>query len=415
MKVYKFGGASVKDVKGIQNFAKVLKEIKADKGVVIVSAMGKMTNAFEEIVNAYYYKKNDLDQKIDFVKSFHQNILEALFSDKKNSVYTEIDQLFFQLVGFLASNKSKDYNFIYDQIVSQAELISTKILHSFLKTQNVKSTWIDAREYVFTDANFRQANVDFNKTEKQINKLKKDQLYITQGFIASTIDNKITTLGREGSDYSAAIFAYALNASSVTIFKDVPGVLNADPKRVGNTVLIEQMSYKEAVEMAFYGASVIHPKTIKPLKSKEIPLYVKSFLNPKAKGTTIKNNLELQPKIPCYIVKEKQHLVSITTKDFSFINEKNISEIFSLLSKFQLKANLIQNTAISFSICLEDLKGNFDNFLQALKLNYKGKFNSNVKLLTVRHFNQEVIKQIESINKVLIKQTTRETVQFVVK
>ena len=415
MKVYKFGGASVKEVKGIQNFAKVLKEIKADKGVVVVSAMGKMTNAFEKIVNAYYYKKKDLDQKIDFVRTFHQNILEALFSDKKNSIYTEIDQVFFQLIGFLASNKSKDYNFIYDQIVSQAELLSTKILHAFLEKENIKSTWIDAREYIFTDANFRQANVDFNKTGKQIEKLDKDQLYITQGFIASSIDNKTTTLGREGSDYSAAIFAYVLNAGSVTIFKDVPGVLNADPKRIGNTVLIEQMSYKEAVEMAFYGASVIHPKTIKPLKSKEIPLYVKSFLNPKAKGTIIKNNLELHPKIPCYIVKEKQYLVSITTKDFSFINEKNISEIFNLLSKFQLKANLIQNTAISFSICLEDLKGNFDSFLQALKLNYKGKYNSDVKLLTVRHFNQEVIKQIESINKVLIKQTTRETVQFVVK
>lgn len=415
MKVYKFGGASVKDVKGIKNLAKILKEIKAKNGIVVVSAMGKMTNAFEEIVDTYYYKKKDLDQKIDFVKTFHQNILEELFPDKKNSIYTEIDQLFFQLVGFLTSNKSKDFNYIYDQIVSQAELLSTKILHTFLEKENIKSTWIDAKEYIFTDANFRQANVDFNKTEKQIKKLDKDQLYITQGFIASTIDNKTTTLGREGSDYSAAIFAYALNAGSVTIFKDVPGVLNADPKRIGNTVLIEQMSYKEAVEMAFYGASVIHPKTIKPLKSLEIPLYVKSFLNPKASGTIIKNNLELQPKIPCYIVKEKQHLVSITTKDFSFTNEKNISEIFNLLSKFQLKANLIQNTAISFSICLEDLKGNFDKFLQALKLNYKGKYNSNVKLLTVRHFNQEVIRQIESINKVLIKQTTRETVQFVVK
>ncbi len=414
MKVYKFGGASVKDVKSIKNFVSVLQKIPVENAVIVVSAMGKMTNAFEEIVNAYFNNKKDVSTKIDFVRNFHQSILNELFLDKSDFIYTQIDQIFMQIIGFLSSNKEKNYHYVYDQIVSKAELISTKILSAFLKQNKIENKWLDARDYIFTDANYRQANVDFSKTDAKTKELKRDNLYITQGFIASTINGETTTLGREGSDYSAAIFAYALDAEELSIFKDVPGVLNADPKLIGNTVLIEEMSYKEAIEMAFYGASVIHPKTIQPLKSKNIPLYVKSFLEPLKKGTIIRNKVKIKPEIPCYIEKQHQNLISITTKDFSFINEKNISEIFSLLSKHQLKVNLIQNTAISFSLCLEDFNGNFKSFLKDINITFNTKYNNNVKLLTVRHFNDEVVQKIEKVNKILVKQTTRETVQFVV-
>jgi aspartate kinase len=415
MKVYKFGGASVKDVKSIENLVSVLKKINIENAVIVVSAMGKMTNAFEEIIDSYFNDKNTLPKNINFAKKFHTEILNQLFKDKNTSIYSEVDLIFMQIVGFFAKNKIDNYNYVYDQVVSKAELLSTKILSAFLKQNNIKHKWIDARDYIVTDSNFRQAKVDFDKSSVKINKLKRKKLYLTQGFVAGTKNNKTTTLGREGSDYSAAIFAYALNANSVTIFKDVNGVLNADPKRVANTVLIKQMSYKEAIEMAFYGASIIHPKTIQPLQSKNIPLYVKSFKNPLQKGTTIKNNIKIKPKVPCFIVKDNQNLISITAKDFSFINEKNVSEIFNLLSRHQLKVNLIQNTAISFSLCLEDSNNNFKHFLDDLSLNYKFKYNASVKLLTIRHFNLKTIKQVEEVNNVLVKQTTRETVQFIVK
>lgn len=414
MKIYKFGGASVKDVKSIQNFLSVLKKIPINNALVVVSAMGKMTNAFEEIVDAYFNNKKAISDKITFARHFHQNILEELFLDKSHFIYIEIEQAFMQITGFLSTNKDKNYNYVYDQIVSKAEWISTKILSAFLKQNDIENQWLDARNFIFTDANFRQANVNFTKTVAKINELEKNKLYLTQGFIASS-DKNTTTLGREGSDYSAAIFAYALDADDLTIFKDVPGVLNADPKLVNDTVLIQEMSYKEAIEMAFYGASIIHPKTIQPLKNKAIPLYVKSFKNPLKSGTVIKNNIQIKPLTPCYIEKKHQNLISITSKDFSFINEKGISTIFNLLSKYQLKANLIQNTAISFSLCLEDLNQNFDSFLKDINVSFNTKYNKNVKLLTVRHFTNQTIRQIEKVNKVYIKQTTRETVQFVVK
>ncbi len=415
MKVYKFGGASVKDVKSIENFVKIVSQFKTKKCLIVVSAMGKMTNAFEEIVDAYFKNTSILSDKIACTKEYHFAILNELFIDKEQSIFDEILQIYMQISGFLATNTTKDYNYVYDQVVSNAEIISTKILSHYLKVKNVENSWLDAREYIKTDTNYRRANVDFEQTKITIKPINTNAIYITQGFIASAESKKTTTLGREGSDYSAAIFASCLQAESLTIFKDVAGVLNADPKWFEDTILLEKISYKEAIEMAFYGASVIHPKTIQPLKNATIPLYVKSFINPKLKGTVIKNDIKMHPKVPCFIEKKAQILLSITTKDFSFIDEKNISEIFGLMHTFRLKANLIQNTAISFTICLEDVFNTFSKFLKQLQVNYKGKYNNDVKLLTIRHFTANSIAEIEKNNNVLLKQTTRETVQFIVK
>ncbi len=414
MQIYKFGGASVKDAKSIKNLLRVLKDLDTDRAVLVISAMGKMTNAFEKIVDSFFYNKAEVSYKIEETHTFHFNILNQLFTNKTNPVFFDIEQIYIQIVGFLSNTKTTNYNYVYDQVVSQAEIISTKIISTYLNDNHIKNTWIDAKKYIKTNSDYRQAKVDFTATEKKISKLTKG-FYITQGFIASDTKNNSTTLGREGSDYTAGIFAYCLDALKVTIFKDVPGILNADPKKFNSTILLEELSYKEAIEMAFYGASVIHPKTIQPLKNKNIPLYIKSFKNPDLKGSVIKNNTQIKPKTPCYIIKENQNLVSITTKDFSFINEKNLSEIFSLLYKHQLKVNLIQNTAISFTVCFDDLFQNLEAFLMDLKARYKGKYNSKVKLLTIRHFTPESILETENINKVLVKQTTRETVQFVVK
>ncbi len=415
MEVYKFGGASVKDVKSIENFVKIVSQFKTKKCLIVVSAMGKMTNAFEEIVTAYFENTAILSNKITFTKDYHFTILNKLFINKKHPIFDEILQIYIQISGFLATNTIKDYNYVYDQVVSKAEIISTKILSHYLKVKNIENIWLDAREYIRTDKNYRRANVNFEKTKPIIKSINANAIYITQGFIAGAKYDETTTLGREGSDYSAAIFASCLQAKNLTIFKDVAGVLNADPKLFNDTILLEKISYKEAIEMAFYGASVIHPKTIQPLKNAVIPLYVKSFINPELKGTVIKNDMQMYPKVPCFIEKKNQILISITTKDFSFIDENNVSEIFGLMHKFRLKANLIQNTAISFTICLEDVFNTFFEFLKQLQVNYKGKYNSDVKLITIRYFTQKAIIKIEKNKKILLKQTTRETVQFVVK
>ncbi len=416
MKIYKFGGASIKDANGIKNVLKVLREVEIKNVVLVISAMGKMTNAFEKIVDAYLTDIKSLTDKIDAVKKYHYKVLHDLFLKNTHGIFTEVELLFFELHGFLIHNKQKDYNFVYDQIVSQAEQLSTKIISAYLKENGIENRWLDARNFIKTNSDYREARVNWERTQNCIEKIKNNStLQITQGFIGSDRNNFTTTLGREGSDYSAGIFAYCLNAESVHIFKDVQGVLNADPNVFKNTILLEQISYTEAIEMAFYGASVIHPKTLQPLQKKEIPLYVKSFKNPKNKGTTVGKGVSLKPKTPCYIVKENQILLSISTRDFSFMMENNISEIFKLLHHFKLRVHLIQNTAISFSVCLEDKYLTFETFLKELKIKYKGLYNKNVTLLTIRHFNKKDIQQIEKINTVLLKQTSRETVQFIMK
>ncbi|REE83495.1 aspartate kinase [Lutibacter oceani] len=413
MKVFKFGGASVKDAESVKNVVRVLKHEGFEDTLIVISAMGKMTNAIEKIVDAYYYKTNNLAAQIEFVRNFHIEIIDNLFENKKNVILFDLEQLFGQLSGFLATNKSTDYNFIYDQVVGFGELLSTKIISIYLNEIGINNSWIDVRDYIKTDINYRNATVNWEETTININALNTNNLFLTQGFLGSNSKNKTTTLGREGSDYTAAIFAYCLNAESVTIWKDVAGVLNADPRYFEDAKLLEQISYSEAIEMAFFGASVIHPKTIKPLENKNIPLYVRSFYNLDLKGTTVGKNLNLLPEIPCYILKKEQILVSISALDFSFMVEHNLSDIFKTLHDNKLKVNLIQNSALSFSVCIEDKFNNFETFLSKIKLKYNISFVNNVLLYTIRHATQNAIDLVEEKGVVLLKQTTKGTVQLV--
>lgn len=415
MKVFKFGGASVKDAKGVKNLVKVLQHEGYDNTLIVISAMGKMTNAFEEIIYAYCNKKDDLPQKIDFVRAYHFSIVSELFSQNNHPVIIEIEQYFGQLSGFLITNKNTDYDFIYDQIIGFGELISTKIVSAYLNEVNIVNTWIDVREYIKTDSTYRDAYVNWELTKEKITALNTSKLYITQGFLGSNSNGKITSLGREGSDYSAAIFAYCLNADSLSIWKDVDGVLNADPRFFENAQLLQQISYGEAIEMAFYGASVIHPKTLKPLENKNIPLFVRSFLDLQSKGTVVGKGHHLIPDIPCFILKNEQILVSISALDFSFMVEHNLSDIFKILHNFKLKVNLIQNSALSFSVCIEDKFHNFQQFLNEINDKYKVSYVENVSLFTVRHANENAVKTIEGKGEILLKQATKGTVQVIMK
>ncbi|MFY7811868.1 MAG: aspartate kinase [Flavobacterium sp.] len=416
MKIFKFGGASVKDSDGIKNVVKVLQEVGYENVLIVVSAMGKTTNAMEEIVKHYINKDNELNASIQEVKKYHNQILLALFENEKHKVFTAIQNIFDELVNFLTHNKSINYDFVYDQIVSIGEILSSTIISFYFNEIGIKNQWIDSREIIKTDSNYRDANIDWLETQINTKPLNQSNiLYISQGFIGSDSNNFTTTLGREGSDYTAAILGYCIGAESVTIWKDVPGVLNADPRFFENAVLLEQISYREAIELAFYGASVIHPKTLQPLQKKEIPLYVKSFINPLLPGTKVSRGVSLQPEISCFIVKKNQFLISISSLDFSFIMEENISEIFALLHQLKLKVNLIQNSAISFSLCLEDKYHKFENLKKELSNKYLIQTSENVSLYTVRHFTDSAIKTVESNKEILIKQILGNTIQLVIK
>jgi aspartate kinase len=414
MRVFKFGGASVKDAEGIKNVYDVLQKVGYEDVLLVVSAMGKTTNALEVVIKDYFDKSSALQSSVQEVKKYHNQILLDLFEDDSNAVFTAVKAQFSDLDYFLAHNKSPNYDFVYDQVVSYGELISTTILAHFMNHMGVKTQWIDVRNFIKTDSNYRDATVDWDLTHKNISKnVKRKTLNITQGFLGSDENNFTTTLGREGSDYTAAIFAYCLNADSVTIWKDVPGVMNADPRYFENASLLNQISYREAIELAFYGATVIHPKTLQPLQRKEIPLYVKSFINPLLKGTSVSRGVNLEPYLPCFIVKRNQLLISLSSIDFSFIMEENISEIFSLFHEFKLKVNLIQNTAISFSVCVEDKFYNFNELNAILSKKFKVDYSQNVTLYTIRHFNDSAAQTVENGKKVILKQISTETMQIV--
>tara|TARA_B110000091_G_scaffold197905_1_gene226508 strand:+ start:4484 stop:5737 length:1254 start_codon:yes stop_codon:yes gene_type:complete len=414
MKIFKFGGASIKDAEGVKNVASIIKTQGASDTLVVISAMGKMTNAFEDVVNAYYNKGEDLPNKLSFIEEYHKNIMRALF-DKEDSIYKDVAILFGELGWFLARNTSKRYNYVYDQIICFGELLSTRIVSAYLEKVGQESVWFDVRNFIKTDSNYRDAKVDWELTTDIITtKVDVHKINITQGFIAANDTENTTTLGREGSDYTAGIFAYCLNAESVTIWKDVDGVLNADPRVFTDTTLLEQISYEEAIEMAFYGASVIHPKTLQPLERKEIPLLVRSFLRPKETGTKVSKGIRLVPSIPCFIVKKDQILVSIAALDFSFMVENNISYIFQKLHDYQLKVNLIQNSALSFSVCIDNKFHKFDDFYNELKVQFKIDVYKGIDLYTVRHFDDKAIAIIEAKGTALLKQINKETSQIVV-
>ena len=413
MKIFKFGGASVKDAAGVRNVIKVLETTGSENRLIVISAMGKTTNALELVVEDYLAGK-PYRTSLHEVREFHHRILLDLFESKEAAAFIKVSAFFDDLENFLSHNKSTKYDFVYDQVVCYGELISTTIVSEFLKLQGIKNVWLDARKLIKTDSTYREAQVQWEETQEDIVKtVNRNSLSITQGFIGADSNNFTTTLGREGSDYTAAIFAYCLNADNVTIWKDVPGVLNGDPREFENAVLLNQISYEEAIELAFYGASVIHPKTLQPLQRKEIPLFVRSFLNPQNGGTAVSKGQTLLPYIPCFIVKKNQVLISLSALDFSFMVEENISEIFSLFHKYQMKVDLIQNSAISFSVCVDNKFNNLEKLINHLKARFKVEFITGVSLYTIRHFDDSAIRNLEKGKDILLKQMARETLQIV--
>ena len=371
MKVFKFGGASIKDASSIKNILKIISTYNDEKLIIVVSAIGKTTNALETVVDNYFNNKTELQSSILDVFNFHSEIMMDLFK-KNDPVFFETSKLFEKLKSFIKSNKSPSYSFVYDQIVSNGELLSSKIIYHFLIFKNIESLYIDARDCIKTDSNYRGGNIDWDITNEKIKEsFNNTKINITQGFIGSDKNNFNVTLGREGSDYSAAIFAYALNAESLSIWKDVPGLLNADPKYFSNTKLLNRISYSETIELAFYGASIIHPKTLQPLQKKEIPLNVKSFKNPQSIGTKISKGVDIDPLMPCYIFKDNLILLKLSSLDFSFMVEENISKIFKDLHEFKMKVDVIQNSAISFSVCFHDKYNKINNLIKALEGKFK--------------------------------------------
>ncbi|MEP2239926.1 MAG: aspartate kinase [Maribacter sp.] len=415
MRVFKFGGASVKDADAVKNVVKVLQEVGYENTLLVVSAMGKTTNAMEDIINAYFDDKQEIPSKVAELVDYHHAIVSDLFPNAQHAIYKEIKILIDEINGFLVWNKSPNYNFVYDQIVGYGELLSTTIISAYFKEVGIKNNWLDVRNFIKTDSNYRDTTVDWERTQENVTKIDQKVLNITQGFLGSDDNNFTTTLGREGSDYSAAILAYCLNADSVTIWKDVPGVLNADPRYFEETQLLNNISYREAIELAFYGASVIHPKTLQPLQRKEIPLHVKSFVNPKGKGTTVGKGVGIEPKVPCFIVKKNQVLMKLSSLDFSFIVEDSISELFKLFHQHKVKVDLIQNSAISFSVCIDNKFGGLEKLLQQLKSKFKVAHHENVSLYTIRHFNTKALESLQNGHELLLEQRGKETVQLVVK
>ncbi len=418
-KIFKFGGASVKDASAVKNVAEVLKLFKGQKIVIVVSAMGKTTNALETLTDAFFSKAGKSSEIIEQIKQYHLNIMNDLFADHKHKIFNEIENTFVELAWATEDEPTEDYNREYDQIVSMGEIISTKIVSAYLNEIGFRNTWLDVRGIIQTDNTYREGKVDFDLTEnlaktELTKQLSSVDLIVTQGFLGGTSENFTTTLGREGSDYTAAILAYSLNAESVTIWKDVPGVLNADPKYFSDTQKIDELTYHDAIELAYYGASVIHPKTIKPLQNKGIPLYVKSFVNPNAEGTIVTNTNKQLP-IPSFIFKVNQILISISPKDFSFIAEESLSDIFETFYRHHVKVNVMQQSAISFTVCMDYDERKIPALIQELQQNYKILYNQNLELVTIRYYNQATIDRVSVNKQTLLELKSRYTVQLVVK
>ena len=421
MKVFKFGGASVKDGAAVKNVSHILSLFGGEKRTVIISAMGKTTNEMEKIVDALWANdKKTFLELVDDRLQFHLAILNELFSEKHFSIYTEVENLFDNLKNKFDQPRSSNFDFEYDQIVSLGEVISTMIVTAFLREEGHSVTWADSRQLIRTNNTYREGLVDWNTTENLINtkfipEFKKFDIQVTQGFIGHTTEGFTTTLGREGSDYTAGIFAYCCNAESVTIWKDVPGMLNADPKWFDNTVKLDSISFIEAIELAYYGATVIHPKTIKPLQNKGIPLYVKSFINPHSEGTIIQESTEKDHLTPSFIFKMNQLYLSITPKDFSFIVEENLSDIFNRLASVNAKINLMQNSALSFSVALDQDKIDIQKLLEIFQETYNVEYTEGLELVTIRHYDQATIERVTEAKEVIVEQKTQQTVRFILK
>ena len=420
MKVFKFGGASVNSADAVKNVVAIVNNYIDDNLLIVISAMGKTTNALEQLIDAYF-NNNDYSFIYNNIKDYHHNIIKELFAEDKSFILNDINTLFNSLDTKLTLKPTTNYDYEYDQIVVYGELLSTKIIHQYLKTTGVWNIWFDARKVIITDNTFKEAKVNWELTSDEIDfsiaskyKDNEKRIIITQGFIGGTLNGISTTLGREGSDYTASIFAYCLNAEEVIIWKDVPGVLNADPKYFEDTHKLDSISYREAIELAYYGASIIHPKTIKPLQNKNIPLRVKSFINPDESGTIISDIDHADGLMPSFIFKKKQTLVSISPRDFSFIAEDNLSDIFRIIALSGIKINLMQNSAISFSICIDENKKRLDRLIESLKKEYQVKYNQDLELITIRHYDQETIDKIVGNRRIYVEQKNRLTAQLIV-
>lgn len=412
--VFKFGGASVKDADSIKNLAEILFNRLRNRLVIVISAMGKTTNLLEKILQNKY-RQEDYSSNISILKSYHLNICQDLF-EKHSSIFPIVSNLILQLEKQLERPLSKDnYDYFYDQTVCYGELLSSKILQEYLCSKGYICIWQDAREIIQTDANFRFAKVDWDQTAINCHKYivpKLEQFpVIIPGFIGRTASGESTTLGREGSDFSAAVIASCLKANAVTIWKDVPGVLNADPKRFSSTIKFEELDYQEAAELTYYGASVIHPKTIKPLANNHIPLWVKSFLTPDESGTKI-HQVANAHKIPCIVVKDNQALVSFKVTDFTFINEGHIQEIYESLNDLKLKVNLFQTSAISISLVVDRQEFKLEKLIATLQDNYQIRYNEGLQLITIKNHQPEVIENIIQGKDILLEQITRTTFQI---
>ncbi len=418
MKVYKFGGASVKNASAVRNVGEILTKYDSNELLIVVSAMGKTTNSLEKLAKAYINNSPEKSSIYKEIKQYHDEIIAELIQGKQNHAYDDIENLFIELECELETEPANDPDLVYDQIVGYGEIFSTRIVSTYLNEIGCKNRWIDARNFIATDNTYRDAKVDLNLTQRLIQqKLKpivKKQMVITQGFIGKNQENYSTTLGREGSDYSAAIFANCIDAEELTIWKDVAGVMNADPKLFPDAIKINGLSYPRAIEMAFYGATIIHPKTIQPLQQKQIPLFVKSFLNPDAEGTCVGIPVEKEDSIPAYILKKDQTLISIKCKDFSFMSEDRLCDLFDLFNRFQIKVNLMQNSAISFSVCINQHETRVDELIKELAMNYEVKLNPIVELFTINHFKNQEIPAFVANKKVLLEQKTRNTIQWVI-
>jgi len=416
MNVYKFGGASVNDSAGIRNLALIV-SAESDNLVVVVSAFGKSTNALEKVLNAWYRDDDVYKSLLEEIYNTHHSIIEELFTDK-SSAADKIDVSFASLKEFLFMEKRTDYDYDYDQVVSYGEIWSTIIVFEYLNLNISDVGWIDIRENLITDDRFRDANILWSESTSRIKNVfdfKKKRIYVTQGFIGGTVAGQTTTLGREGSDYTAAIIANMLDAKKVVVWKDVPGILNADPKWLPDAQKLDEISYKEAVEMTFSGAKVIHPKTIKPLHNKSIPLHVRSFLAPGEEGTIIKVDVPVQKIIPIFIKKEDQILISFLPKDFSFVMGDNLSRVFHSCLVYGIKVNLVQASAVSINVCVDDERTKVDTLIKDMKSEFSAFYNDTVEMLSIRHYTPEAIERITRGREILLEQRTRSTVRFVVK
>ncbi len=418
MLVFKFGGASVKDAAGVINLSAIVKKYPHQPLLIVVSAMGKTTNALEKLTKAYVDGSDDLHRLYTEIRDYHFNILDELFQ-ADHPVYNEVANTFVEIDWMIEDEPHQDYDFIYDQIVSIGEIVSTRIVAAYLNQAGIKTQWLDVRSYIHTDNTYREGNVDWEKTKASITQgippMLEKGIIVTQGFLGGTSENFTTTLGREGSDYTASIFASCLDAESVTTWKDVPGILNADPKLFTDTIKFDALSYTEAIEMTYYGASVIHPKTIKPLQNAKIPLLVKSFNDPLAAGTIIQETAATKFEKPVIISKQNQVLLSISAKDYSFISEDHLSDIFKLFAQNHVKVNMMQTSALSFTVCFDLYPERFEKLLSGLGNVFKVKYNRDVTLVTVRHYRQSALKELTEHKIVLLEQISRNTAQLVTK